>query len=112
MAAKRGGGRDGFVPRRRVYSGPTSTKGSTGATMPDPPEDEQDAVMRITVTRNGPYVVTGGVPLTEEVIVFDGVGDCRFCRVIRRYTAQQRYALCRCGRSENTPFCDGSHAPG
>ena len=28
----------------------------------------------------------------------------------RIYPAQETYALCRCGRSQQTPYCDGSHA--
>ncbi len=62
---------------------------------------------KIRITRNGPYVVTGGVPLDEKIIVPQG----------REYEYQEgralpqaeTYALCRCGKSKNPPFCDGSH---
>lgn len=49
----------------------------------------------ITVSRNGPYHVVGGVELDTEAW---GAGASR-----------EHYALCRCGESRNKPFCDGSH---
>ena len=50
----------------------------------------------IQVTENGPYLVTGGL----EVRRADGAP----------LKTQARYALCRCGGSNNKPFCDGTHA--
>src|SRR6185503_6640386 len=55
------------------------------------PEDE----VTIEPRPNGPLFVRGGVR------VRDGEGN-----VISEDT---RVALCRCGASENKPFCDGSH---
>lgn len=49
--------------------------------------------LRVQVAANGPLIVEG--PLTLE-----GDGERR---------AGSRAALCRCGASENKPFCDGSH---
>ena len=49
----------------------------------------------VTVTRDGPYAVTGGVELLG-VQFGDGA-------------SQEHYTLCRCGASKNKPFCDGSH---
>jgi CDGSH-type Zn-finger protein len=65
--------------------------------------------MKITVTKNGPYVVTGGVPLTTEEICNDDEGYSRSWRRVKTYPVQEQYALCRCGRSKNKPFCDGMH---
>jgi CDGSH-type Zn-finger protein len=68
----------------------------------------------ITIMPNGPYLVTGGVPLTQryaamsthgEPLAWDPVG----AEAQERET-QAKYALCRCGQSKNKPFCDGSHA--
>lgn len=66
--------------------------------------------MKIAVSKNGPYIVTGSVPLIEEEICNDSEGDCRTWREIRRFPIQEQYALCRCGHSKNKPFCDGTHA--
>ena len=44
---------------------------------------------------SGPLFVRGGIPLESA----DG----------SEYERHNRYALCRCGRSSNRPFCDASH---
>ena len=49
----------------------------------------------IQVRNNGPYLVRGGV------IVMDADGN--------PFEAKDVVALCRCGHSNNKPFCDGSH---
>ncbi len=64
---------------------------------------------KIIVSRNGPYIVTGKVPLTTMEICDDDQGYCRTWREVKRYPLQDKYALCRCGQSNNKPFCDGTH---
>jgi CDGSH-type Zn-finger protein len=54
----------------------------------------------IEVTRNGPYRVTGGVPLLDD----DGAPAVRAAG-----SSREHYALCRCGHSRNKPFCSGMH---
>jgi CDGSH-type Zn-finger protein len=49
----------------------------------------------VTVANNGPYQITGGIEL-KDVKQGDGASS-------------ERYTLCRCGTSNNKPFCDGSH---
>jgi CDGSH-type Zn-finger protein len=66
--------------------------------------------MKIIVTKNGPYIVTGGVPLSVQEICNDEEGNCRTWRLKRTFPPQEQYALCRCGHSKNKPFCDGTHA--
>ena len=68
------------------------------------------AACRIKVTRNGPYLVYGGVALTEQIIVSDANGDPVGWREGEAYPVGETYALCRCGQSQNKPFCDGKHA--
>ena len=58
--------------------------------------DQQDREPKILVSRNGPYLVTGGIEL-------EGVTNWA------EQASQEHYALCRCGASENKPFCDGNH---
>jgi CDGSH-type Zn-finger protein len=65
---------------------------------------------RIVVSRNGPYLVTGGVPLIEMEICNDEEGYCRTWRETKRFPIQEQNALCRCGHSGHKPFCDGTHA--
>jgi CDGSH-type Zn-finger protein len=72
-------------------------------------EDPKNDSMKITVSKNGPYLVTGGVPLIQEEICNDDEGYCRTWREAKRYPVEQQYALCRCGHSQNKPFCDGTH---
>jgi CDGSH-type Zn-finger protein len=65
---------------------------------------------KIIVSKNGPYIVTGGIPLTISEICNDDEGYCRTWREVKRYPLHEKYALCRCGQSKNKPFCDGTHA--
>ncbi len=55
--------------------------------MPDP---------TIQVLPKGPYVVAG------KVTLLDAAGN--------KIEAGEKIALCRCGASTNTPFCDGTHS--
>ena len=71
---------------------------------------QESVAMKITVTKNGPYIVTGGVPLIQMEICNDDEGYCRTWREVKRFPLEETYALCRCGHSENKPFCTGMHA--
>jgi CDGSH-type Zn-finger protein/truncated hemoglobin YjbI len=54
----------------------------------------------IQVTKDGPYRITGGIPLV----------DADRAAVERNAGASlEHYALCRCGQSQNKPFCSGMH---
>lgn len=63
--------------------------------------------MKIKIVKDGPYLVTGGVPLTEKIIVPDG--NAYKYEEGRELPQAEEYALCRCGKSKNPPFCDGAH---
>ncbi|WP_292024714.1 CDGSH iron-sulfur domain-containing protein [Maritimibacter sp. UBA3975] len=62
-------------------------------------QNAQDAatrgVLTITPTANGPVKIEGPV----EVIAASG----------RQIAVSEKVFLCRCGESQNKPFCDGSH---
>ena len=64
---------------------------------------------KVKVTKNGPHLVSGGVPLSEQLMCVDTDGQCHGWKEGKKYTVQENYALCRCGHSKNPPFCDGSH---
>ena len=64
---------------------------------------------KIKLTKNGPYIVSGGIPLTAQIIVLDADGQCLEWRETKRYPERQTYSLCRCGKSQNLPFCDNTH---
>src|SRR5512140_2380966 len=64
---------------------------------------------KIKVPKNGPYLVTGGIPLSEETIGADEEGSSAEWRQTKVYPLQESYALCRCGKSKTPPYCDGSH---
>jgi CDGSH-type Zn-finger protein len=65
---------------------------------------------RINVTKDGPYIVSGGVPLNREIVIVGSDGEPAGWERGPAYPRQDTYALCRCGRSKDKPFCDGSHA--
>ena len=62
---------------------------------------------RIRILKDGPYLVSGSVPLREKIIVPQGEGY-RY-EEGRALPQQESYALCRCGMATTPPFCDGSH---
>ena len=55
-----------------------------------------DALTKITPYRNGPYLVRGPFVIADQ--------EGNEIEVKRRVVA-----LCRCGRSQIRPFCDGTH---
>jgi CDGSH-type Zn-finger protein len=65
--------------------------------------------MKIVVRPDGPYIVTGGVPLSRGEIVVNESGESIAWREIERIPVGETYSLCRCGKSANKPLCDGSH---
>lgn len=60
----------------------------------DPPQHETGDAPRVTVDRNGPYRV-------ENVALADANWSDD--------ATPKKYVLCRCGQSQNKPFCDGTH---
>ena len=71
---------------------------------------QKAAKYKVKITKNGPYMVSGGVPLSEQSICVDTDGQCHGWKESKKYPVQEKYALCRCGHSRSKPFCDGTHA--
>lgn len=63
--------------------------------------------LKIKIVKNGPYLVSGNVPLSEKIITPEGK-QYRY-EEGRKLPQAETYALCRCGHSKNPPFCDGAH---
>lgn len=64
---------------------------------------------KIVVGKNGPYLVTGNIPLSIQVITPNKEGFSWDWVEGRNFPTGSEYALCRCGRSKSKPFCDGTH---
>jgi CDGSH-type Zn-finger protein len=64
----------------------------------------------ITVTANGPYLVSGSVTLALQTIGVNKAGESTEWIEGKSLPASAQYALCRCGESKTKPFCDGTHA--
>lgn len=64
--------------------------------------DEVDSVREpaVEVSKDGPYRITGGIPLTNS----HGNPEPR-----NQGASLEHYSLCRCGHSQNKPFCSGMH---
>ncbi len=66
---------------------------------------------KIKITQEGPYIVSGDVPLKKAGIEVDVNGLSESWKLGTNVRENgEPYALCRCGYSKNKPFCDGSHA--
>jgi len=65
--------------------------------------------MKIKITKNGPYIVTGNIPIYKETMFCDEEGASIGFKDKEKIETDETYALCRCGQSKNKPFCDGSH---
>lgn len=62
---------------------------------------------KITILKDGPYIVSGNVPLSEKIIT--PKGNTYEYKEGRSLPQAETYALCRCGHTKTPPFCDGSH---
>jgi CDGSH-type Zn-finger protein len=61
---------------------------------------EQERPPTIEVSKDGPYRITGSIPLKDG----QGNDEAR-----NQGASREHYSLCRCGHSQNKPFCSGMH---
>ncbi|MDH3755366.1 MAG: CDGSH iron-sulfur domain-containing protein [Acidimicrobiia bacterium] len=64
----------------------------------------------IQVKSNGPYIVSGSIPLRAKEPVVSEHGEPLTWKTGPVTDEGVAYALCRCGGSANKPYCDGTHA--
>jgi CDGSH-type Zn-finger protein/uncharacterized Fe-S cluster protein YjdI len=83
-----------FCDGSHTAAGFTAT-GEPGA-QPSTPLEARDGLLKVRPMKNGPLLVEGNLEICS------GTG-----RTVNRVT---RTALCRCGQSQNKPYCDGTHA--
>ena len=65
--------------------------------------------LSLTILPDGPYIVSGEVPLRLQTIEANSEGLSVAYRDGAVYPVKKGTALCRCGASRNKPYCDGSH---
>jgi CDGSH-type Zn-finger protein len=63
--------------------------------------DQNDRNPMVTVSKDGPYLITGGIELIG--------GDANNTIQFGDGSSKEHYTLCRCGASNNKPFFDSMH---
>ncbi len=89
---------------------PTRNSARPRTESPTTTHDTGAVGMKVVVSKDGPYVVSGDVPLSVQVIRPNAEGFSWDWEEGRRFEGGKEYELCRCGQSKNKPFCDRSHA--
>ena len=89
-----------------------TTAGPSFEWMPATPAVDRAAgaaAFSIAVEKDGPYVVTGGAPLTRKSIVYSEWHEPMSWRKDAELGTGPSYRLCRCGQSKHKPYCDNTH---
>lgn len=60
-------------------------------------QDQNDREPLVIVSKDGPYNITGSIELIGDNIQW------------AQGSSKEHFTLCRCGASNNKPFCDGMH---
>jgi CDGSH-type Zn-finger protein len=68
-----------------------------------------DNEKKIEIDFNGPYLVSGGIPLVRKTQVVSEYGEPLTWKKEEVIPAGEEYRLCRCGQSQDKPFCDSTH---
>ncbi|MFR1671934.1 MAG: CDGSH iron-sulfur domain-containing protein [Candidatus Gastranaerophilaceae bacterium] len=69
-----------------------------------------DREIYVKVKKDGPYLVYGKPPIDCKTIETDENGVCINYGEGQKFEVKSNpIALCRCGKTKNAPFCDGSH---
>jgi len=78
--------------------------------MTDGRQDSTAPAPAITASQDGPFLISGSVPLYRRRAVGSEHGEPLAWETTEHIETRDRFALCRCGGSGNKPFCDGTHA--
>jgi len=65
--------------------------------------------VKLKVSKNGPIIVSGKVPISEQIISCDVGETPKEWKEGKKYPLRETCTLCRCGQSKNKPYCDGTH---
>jgi len=65
--------------------------------------------LKIKINEDGPYTVSGSIPLGDQILVPDAEGLSKAWSTGKQYPVKEEYDLCRCGHSKDKPFCDMTH---
>lgn len=64
---------------------------------------------KIKVSKNGPYLVSGKLPINKDIVEYDEFGNPLKTVKGESFPNEEEYCLCRCGHSTDKPFCSGAH---
>lgn len=64
---------------------------------------------KVSICKDGPYNVSGNLPMAKEIIVIGKEGEPEFWKKGEKYPDKEHYDLCRCGKSKSKPYCDRTH---
>lgn len=70
---------------------------------------DDKSTQKIKIVKNGPYLVSGNIPMTKQTIIEDEHGHAVEWKEEDCFPMKEQYALCSCGESSNSPYCDGTH---
>lgn len=64
---------------------------------------------KVIIKKNGPFLVSGKLPLSKVFSIVGSEGEPEEWKQGKKYPKKEKYTLCRCGKSQNKPYCDTTH---